>query len=71
LCSTYKIYAEILRNRLEKEVIRKGLLPESQVGFRKKRSTMDIYVLNHIIQRKRERERRRKKKKKRKVMYCL
>jgi len=57
LCSTYKINAEVLRNRLEKEVVRKGMLPKSQAGFRKKKSTMDIYVLNHIIQREREGER--------------
>jgi len=30
LCSAYKIYAEILRNRLETEVERMDLIPESQ-----------------------------------------
>lgn len=37
LCSAYKIYAEVLRNRLEKEIEQKGGLPESQEGFRKGR----------------------------------
>lgn len=33
---------------------RKGLIPESQAGFRKEKSTLDnIYVLNHITQRER------------------
>lgn len=55
--SAYKIYAEILRNRLEREVEEKKLLPESQAGFRKGHSTMDnIYVLNHIVQRKKGKE---------------
>lgn len=55
LCSAYKVYAEILRKKLEKEVEEKGLLPESQAGFRKGRSTMDnIFIFNHIVQRERE-----------------
>lgn len=52
LCTGYKIYAEILRERLEEEIIRKKLLPESQGGFRKGRRTMDnIFILNHVVQR--------------------
>lgn len=63
LCSVYKIYAEILRNRLEEELGKKNLVPESQdsrkAGFRKEKSTMDnIFILNHIAQRKRERRER-------------
>lgn len=55
LCSTYKIYAEILRNRLEKESERLELLPESQAGFRRGRTTTDnIFILNHLIQREKE-----------------
>ncbi|KMQ88480.1 rna-directed dna polymerase from mobile element jockey-like protein [Lasius niger] len=55
LCSAYKIYAEILRNRLEEEAERLDLLPESQAGFRRGRATTDnIFVLNHIIQREKE-----------------
>ncbi|XP_024894202.1 uncharacterized protein LOC112468991 [Temnothorax curvispinosus] len=51
LCSAYKIYAKIIR-RLEKIVVQKGLLPESQAGFRKGRSTMDnIFVLDHLTHR--------------------
>lgn len=57
LCTAYKLYAEILRHRLEKEVEEHKLLPESQAGFRKKSSTIDnIYVLNHIVQREKEKE---------------
>lgn len=52
LCTAYKIYTEILRGRLEKEIKERMLLPESQAGFRKGRSTLDnIFILNHLIQR--------------------
>ena len=52
LCTGYKIFTEILRERLEEEIVRKGLLPESQGGFRRDRGTVDnIFILNHIIQR--------------------
>lgn len=55
LCSAYKIYAEILRNRLELEAERLGLLPESQAGFRRGRSTMDnVFILNHLVQREKK-----------------
>jgi len=53
LYSAYKIYAEVLRNRLEKEIVSKGMLPESQARFRKGRFAMDIH-LDHIIQREKE-----------------
>lgn len=56
LCTAYKIYAEVLRRRLEEEVEEKKLIPESQAGFRKGRGTMDIFVLNHVVQREREEE---------------
>jgi len=53
LCTTYKIYAEILRGRLEKEVEERKLVPDSQAGFRSGRSTIDnIWMLNHLLQRK-------------------
>lgn len=52
LCIAYKIYAEILRGRLERETEEKRLLPETQCGFRKGLSTMNnIFVLNHVVQR--------------------
>lgn len=51
LCTAYKIYAEIIRQRLE-EVERLKLLPESQGGFRRGRGTMDnVFVLDHLMQR--------------------
>lgn len=57
LCAAYKIYAEILRNRLEEETERLGLLPENQAGFRKGRATIDnVFVLNHIVQREKMKE---------------
>lgn len=66
LCSAYKIYTEIIRNRMDSEVEEKNMLPESQAGFRKGRSTLDnIYVLSHVIQREKE------KKKERKEVYAL
>lgn len=52
LCMAYKIYAEVLKNILEREITRKMLMPESQSGFRKGRGTMDnVFVLNHLVQR--------------------
>jgi len=52
LCSAYKVYAEVIRNRLEVETVSKDLIPESQAGFRKGRSTLDnIFILNHVLQR--------------------
>lgn len=52
LCMAYKIYAEIVRRRLETETERKELLMESQCGFRRGRGTIDnVFVLNHLIQR--------------------
>lgn len=54
---TYKVYAEILRNRLGKEVEDKGVIPHNQAGFRKGMGTVDhIYTLNYLVNKfKRER----------------
>lgn len=52
LYTAYKIYAEIIRGRLEREVERLKLLPESQCGFRRGRGTIDnIFAISHLIQR--------------------
>jgi len=57
LCTTYKILAEVIRRRLEEKTERRMLLPETQAGFRKRRSTLDnIYVLSHVTQRGRNLE---------------
>lgn len=57
LSTAYKVYAEILRNRLEREVDRLNLLPEIQGGFRRERGTMDnIFILKHVVQRERRKE---------------
>lgn len=51
----YKVYAEILRTRLEKAVEEKNLILESQTGFRKGKSAIDnIFVLNHRKKRSKE-----------------
>jgi len=62
LCTAYKVYVELIRRRLEKEVNQKEGLPESQMGFRKGRSTVDnVFILNHLVQRgKKEGEKRKK-----------
>lgn len=41
----------MIRNGIEKEIIEKGMVRESQAGFRRGRSTIDIFVLNHLMQR--------------------
>jgi len=57
LCTAYKIFAEIIRRRLEEETERRRLLPETQARFRKGRSTLDnIFVLTHVAQRGRNME---------------
>lgn len=62
LCSGYKIYAQVLNKRLVKEVESKGMLPESQSGFRRGRSTVDnIFILDHLIQREKSREKKEKR----------
>jgi len=44
------------------EVEEKKALPESQMGFRKGRMTMDnIYILNHIVQREKMKRKEEKK----------
>jgi len=51
LCLAYKIYADVLRNRLEKEIEVKELISENQTGFRKGSSMIDnIFILNHLMQ---------------------
>ena len=51
LDTTYKVYAAILSDKLRQEVEEKCLLPDSQAGFRKSRSTIDnIYALNYLIE---------------------
>lgn len=53
----YKIYAEIIKNRLDKEMEEKGLLSDTQMGFRKKRETIEaIYVVKKAMERKLERK---------------
>lgn len=41
----YKVYAEILKNRLEERVNELGCIPDNQTGFRKGMGTIDhIYI---------------------------
>lgn len=52
LSTAYKIYAGILRDRLEKEAEVKNMLLKSQAGFRKGRCTTDnVFIITHVIQR--------------------
>lgn len=56
LCTAYKIYAEILRARLEEENDKGKWILENQGGFRKGRGTTDnIFVLSHIVQKEKTR----------------
>lgn len=53
LNAAYKIYAEILNKRLKKDMEEKGVIQETQAGFRRGRGTMDnVYVLQHVIKKK-------------------
>lgn len=46
----YKVYAEVLAGRLREEMEGKGLLQETQAGFRKGRGTIDqIFILNYLV----------------------
>ena len=57
LPTAYKIYTEVIRMRLVKEVEEKTILPDGQAGFRKGRATVDnIYILEHLIQLAKERK---------------
>lgn len=51
LNTSYKIYALILEEKLRQETNEKNILPETQAGFRKKRSGIDnIFILNTAIE---------------------
>lgn len=53
LCTVYKVCAEILKKKLEKDIDRLEMLPESQGGFRRGRNTLEnIFIVNHLVQRK-------------------
>lgn len=72
LNTAYKIYGEIIRNRKERIVEEKKVLPESQAGFRKERSTIDnIFVLNHLVQRERLEKDKEGRKKEEGNIYAL
>lgn len=46
----YKIYAGIIRDKLEKVLERTGLLDDTQMGFRKGRGTADVvHKMNKAI----------------------
>ena len=46
----YTIYAEILRERLDRHLEEKDKLQETQFGFRKGRGTIDeIYILKKAV----------------------
>ncbi|XP_078036902.1 uncharacterized protein LOC144470014 [Augochlora pura] len=50
--AAYKIYATILNEKLRKDVEEKGILPDTQAGFRKHSGTIDnAYILQHVVER--------------------
>ncbi|XP_025154644.1 uncharacterized protein LOC112588552 [Harpegnathos saltator] len=49
--SLYKIYTAMLAERVREEVEEKRLLSESQAGFSKGIGSVDMYVLNYLINR--------------------
>ncbi|XP_067217103.1 LINE-1 retrotransposable element ORF2 protein [Linepithema humile] len=52
MSSCYKIYTITLAERLRREVEEKGIVPQSQTGFREGMGTLDnIYVLNYLVNR--------------------
>lgn len=52
LNTAYKIYAMVLENRLSQELEQKRIIPETQAGFRRERSTIDnIQILNYVVNR--------------------
>jgi hypothetical protein len=45
----YKLYASVLSERMKREIEEKGVLPDSQAGFRKGRGTVNnVYILDHL-----------------------
>lgn len=54
----YKIYAEISRNRFEKELDEKKVLSDIQYGFKKERGSIDaVHMLKAALEREIENER--------------
>ncbi|RLU23881.1 hypothetical protein DMN91_004089 [Ooceraea biroi] len=52
LCSGYKIYTELLRQRLEEEIEKKNLIPDSQAGFKivqREKEEMDSKVYKFFM----------------------
>jgi len=59
MATAYKVYATILANRLEKEIEKKGIIPEWQAGFRKNKEVIDnIYTLNYLVGKEIERSKK-------------
>ena len=53
----YKIYAEIIRRRMETQIEEEGMLEETQQGFRKKRGAVKaIYLMKKAIEKEIGRE---------------
>lgn len=55
LLCTAKIYPDIIRERLERKVEKKKLLPESQRRLKNDRKAIDnIFILNHLVPREKK-----------------
>jgi len=58
----YKIYAEVIRYRLKKEMDTKDMIPESQTRFKRRRSTTNnIFTLTYDTKGKKSGRRKKKK----------
>lgn len=49
MLSMYKIYAMVMANKIREDTGSNMIIPPNQTDFRKKISTMDIYVLSYLI----------------------
>ena len=50
LCTAYKIYGMILKERLERELDLKGVLLDTPAGVRVGRSTIDnVHISTHLV----------------------
>ena len=53
----YKLCAEIVRNRLEKELVEKEVLDRTQMGYRRGKGTAEaIYIVKELIRKGIEKE---------------
>lgn len=54
MSTLHTVYMGVLAKRLRKEMKGKGIILENQTGFRKELDTINIYVINYIVNRQLE-----------------